>query len=129
MNEPTNEPTNVPHNELTNVPHNEPLNEDPVVSTNHGYDWYAYKNPDDLPLNGQVRSVCWQIRLATGDTIRESGDVTRELSPLDYFFCSFPEEQTLLTLQLTNEQLRLRHMREMTRGEFYKLLGILILIT
>ena len=63
------------------------------------------------------------------DTISDNGNVTREFLPLDYYLCSFPEEQTILTLRMTNIQLNLKRKREMNRPEFYKLLGIIILIT
>ena len=81
-----------------------------------------------MPINGRVHAKQWQIRRPSGDTISENGDVTREFSPLDYFLCSFPEEQTILTLRMTNIQLNLKRKREMNRPEFYKILGIIILI-
>ena len=52
-----------------------------------------------------------------------------EFLPLDFFLCSFPEEQKILTLRMTNIQLNLKRKREMNRPDFYKLLGIIILIT
>ena len=80
-------------------------------------------------MNGALKPIKWQIRLATGDTIVQSGDVNKEISPLDYFFHSFPEEQTLLCIRLTNIQLQKKNRNVMTREEFYKLLGLLILMT
>ena len=54
--------------------------------------------------------------------------MTREFLPLN-FLCSFPYEQKILTLRMTNIQLNLKRKREMNRPEFYKILGIIILIT
>ena len=31
-----------------------PTDADPILSTNHEYNWYKYNNPDNLPLNGRV---------------------------------------------------------------------------
>ena len=99
------------------------------VGTSHGVDWFKYKNPNNLPLNGAVRPLKWHIRLATGETIHEGGDVNRSILPIDYFFHSFPEEQTRHAILQTNINLMRNNKRRMTREEFYKLLGILILIT
>ena len=81
-----------------------------------------------MPINGRVQDKQWRIRRPSGDTISENGDVTCEFSPLDYFLCSFPEEQTILTLRMTNIQSNIKRKREMNRPEFYKLRGIIILI-
>ena len=55
--------------------------------------------------------------------------MTREFFPLDYFLCSFPEEQTILTTCMINIQSNFKRKREMNRLEFYRILGIFILIT
>ena len=102
---------------------------DKPVGTFHEVDWYKHNNQNKLPLNGAVRPLKWSIRLATGDTIHESGDVNRSILPIDYFFHSFPEEQTRHTILQTNINLLMNNKRPMTRAEFYKVLGILILIT
>ena len=103
---------------------------DTIVSTNHGCNWYRYKNPDDLPLNGPVRPIQWSIRFSNGDTMNQSrGDINNEMGVLEYFFCSMPQEQINHTLNMTNELLRKNLKREMTRVELCKLMGILILIT
>ena len=99
------------------------------VGTSHGVDWFKYKNPNNLPLNGAVRPLKWHIRLATGETIHEGSDVNRSILPIDYFFHSFPEDQTRHAILQTNINLMRNNKRLMTREEFYKLLGILILIT
>ena len=36
------------------VPNPAPTDADPILSTNHEYNWYKYNNPDNLPLNGRV---------------------------------------------------------------------------
>ena len=75
------------------------------LSTNHGYEWYKYDNPDHLPINGPLRRKRWGIRLSSGDRLDASGDIGHERSPMDYFFFSFPIEQTNLTIRLTNARL------------------------
>ena len=54
--------------------------------------------------------------------------MTREFLPLDYFLCYFPDKQRILTLRITNIQFNFKRKREMNRPEFYKLLGVIILI-
>ena len=57
------------------VPNLAPSNADPILSTNHEYNWYKHNNPDNLPLNGRVRSKKWGIWLPTGDRLDKSGDI------------------------------------------------------
>jgi hypothetical protein len=92
------------------------------LSTNHGYEWYKYNNPDHLPINGPLRGKRWGIRLSTGDRLDASGDINHERSPMDYFFLSFPIEQTNLTIRLTNTKLHTKGKKELDRKEFYKFL-------
>ena len=75
---------------------------DPILSTNHEYNWYKYNNPDNLPLNGRVRAKKWGIQLPSGDRLDQSGDISKDYLPMDYFFFSFPSEQIKLTTRLTN---------------------------
>ena len=37
------------------APNPAPTDADPILSTNHEYNWYKYNNLDNLPLNGRVR--------------------------------------------------------------------------
>ena len=39
---------------VTPVPNPDTTDADPILSTNHEYNWYKYNNPDNLPLNGCV---------------------------------------------------------------------------
>lgn len=48
---------------------------------------------------------------------------------MDYFFLSFPIEQTNLTIRLTNARLSAKGKKELDKREFYKFLGVMILIT
>ena len=41
---------------LPPVPNPAPTDADPILSTNHEYNWYKYNNHDNLPLNGRVRA-------------------------------------------------------------------------
>ena len=82
-----------------------------------------------MPINGRVHAKQWRIRRPSGDTISENGDMTREFLLLDYFLCSFPDKQTILNLRTTNIKLNFKRKKERNRPEFYKLLGIIILIT
>ena len=67
--------------------------------------------------------------MPTGETIHEGSNINWSILPIDYFFHSFPDEQTRYTVLQTNINLLRNDKRLMTREEFYKLLGILILIT
>ena len=79
-----------------------PTNADLILSTNHEYNWYKYNNPDNLPLNGRVQAKKWGIWLPTDDRLDQSDDISKDYSPMDYFFFSFPSEQINLTICLTN---------------------------
>ena len=111
------------------IPNPAPNDADPILSTNHEYNWYKYNNPDNLPLNGRVRSKKWRIWLPYGDRLDQSGDVSKDYSPMDYFFFSFPSEQINLTIRLTNYCLHEKGNKLLDEREFYKFLGIIILIT
>ena len=67
------------------VPNPAPTNADPILSTNHEYNWYKYNNPHNLPLNGRVRAKKWGIRLPSDDRLDHSGDISKDYSPMDYF--------------------------------------------
>ena len=84
------------------IPNPASTNSDPILSTNHEYNWYKYNNPDNLPLNGRVRDKKWRIRLPSGDRLDQSGDISKDYLPMDNFFFSFPSEQIKLTIRLTN---------------------------
>ena len=70
-----------------------PPDADPILSTNHEYKWYKYNNPDNLPLNGRVRAKNWGIRLPSGDRLDQSGDISKDYSPMDYYFFHFQESK------------------------------------
>ena len=84
------------------VPNPDPTDADPILCTNHEYNWYNYNNPDNLPLNGRVQAKKWVIRLPTGDRLDQSGYISKDYLPMDYFFFSFPTEKINLTIRLTN---------------------------
>ena len=67
------------------VPNPAPTNADPILSTNHEYNWYKYNNHGNLPLNGRVRAKKWGIWLPTGDCLDQSGDILKYYSPMDFF--------------------------------------------
>ena len=71
------------------VPNHAPTDADTILSTNHEYNWYKYNNPDNLPLNGRVRAKKWGIRLPSGDRFDQSGDISKDYSPMDYFSFHF----------------------------------------
>ena len=110
------------------VPNPAPTNADPILSTNHEYNLYKCNNPDNLPLNGRVRAKKWVIWLPSGDRLDQSGDIPKDYSPMDYFFFSFPSEQINLTIRLTNSCLHAKGNNLLDEREFYKFLGIIILI-
>ena len=60
------------------VPNPAPTDADPILSTNHEYNWYKYNNPDNLPLNGRVRAKKWVIRLPSSDRLDQSGDISKD---------------------------------------------------
>ena len=114
---------------LPPVPNTAPADADPILSTNHEYNWYKYNNPNNLPLNGRVRAKKWGIRLPSGDLLDQSGDITKDYSPMDYFVFSFPSEKINLTIRLTNSCLHEKGNNLLDERESYKLFGIIILIT
>ena len=59
----------------------------------------------------------------------QSGDISKDYSPMDYFFLSFSSEQIKLTIRLTNSCLHEKGNKLLDEREFYKFLGIIILIT
>ena len=69
------------------------------------------------------------IRLPAGDCLDQSGNISKDYSPMDYFFFSFPSEQIKLTIRLTNYCLHEKGNKLLDEREFYKFLGIIILIT
>ena len=74
----------VPH-----VPNPATTDADPILSTNHEYNWYKYNNPENRPLNGRVRSKKWGIWLPTGDSLDHSSDISKDYLPMDYFSSHF----------------------------------------
>ena len=74
---------------VTPVPNPAPTDADPILSTNHEYNWYKYNNPDNLPLNGCVRAKKWVIWLPSGDHLYRSGDISKDYSPMDCFSFHF----------------------------------------
>ena len=54
------------------------LVEDLIFSTKHEYNWYAYKNLDDLPINRRLREKRWGICLPTGDFLDDSGEISND---------------------------------------------------
>ena len=85
--------------------------------------------PWALPLNGCVRAKKWGIWLPNGDRLDQSGDISKDYSPMEYFFFSFPTEKINLTICLTNSCLHANAKKLLDEREFYKFLGIIILIT
>ena len=71
------------------VPNPAPTDADPILSKNYEYNWYNYNNPDNLPLNGRVRAKKWGIRLPSGDRLDQSGGISKDYSPMDYFSFHF----------------------------------------
>ena len=59
----------------------------------------------------------------------QSGDISKDYLPIDYFFFSFPTEQINLTIRLTNSCLHANRKTLLNEREFYKFLEIIILIT
>ena len=59
---------------VPSVPNPAPNNADPILSTNHEYNWYKYNNPDNLPLNVRVRAKKLGTRLPSGDRLDQSGN-------------------------------------------------------
>ena len=110
------------------LPNPAPTDSDPILSTNHEYNWYKYNNPDNLPLNGRVRAKKWGIRLPSGDHLDQSSDISKDYSPMDYFFFSFPSEHIDLTIRIKNSCLHEKGNKLLDESEFYKFLGIIILI-
>ena len=106
-----------------------PTDADPILSTNYEYNWYKYNNPDNLPRNGRVRDKKWGIQLPTGDRLDQYGDISKDYSFMDYFFFSFPSEKINLTIRLTNSCLHVKGNKLLDERDFYKFLGIIILIT
>ena len=111
------------------VPNPAPTDADPILSANHEYNWYKYNNPENLPLNGRVQAKKWGIWLPTGDRLDQSGDILKDYSPMDCFFFLFPSEQINLTICLTNYCLHVNGKKLLDERDFYKFLGIIILIT
>jgi len=70
----------------------------------------------------------WE-NLPTGDCLNQGGVIASEYLPMDYFFFSFPIQQKEVTMHLTNKGLRTKGRKQLNEREFYKLLGIIILIT
>ena len=71
------------------VPNRAPTDAYPILYTNHEYNWYKYNNPDNLTLNGRVRAKKWGIWLPTGDRLDQSGYVSKDYLPMDYFSSHF----------------------------------------
>ena len=67
------------------VPNPAPTDADPILSTNHEYNYYKYNNTDNLTLNGRVRAKKWVIWLPTGDRLDQSSDISKDYLPMDYF--------------------------------------------
>ena len=111
------------------VPNSASTDADPILSTNHEYNWYKYNNPNNLLLNGRVRVKKWGIRLPTGDCLDQSGDISKDYSPMDYFFFLFPSHQINLKFCITNLRLHVKRNKLVDEREFYKFLRIIILIT
>ena len=111
------------------VPNPAPTDTDPILSTNHEYNWYTYNNPDNLPLNGHVRAKKWGIWLPTGDSLDQYGDILKDYLPMDYCFCSFPTEKIKLKIRPTNLCLHGNGKKLLDEREFYNFFGIIILIT
>ena len=42
---------------------------EPIISLNHGYKWYKYENPNDLPTNERVHAKQWQVSRPSCDKI------------------------------------------------------------
>ena len=111
------------------VPNPAPTDADPILFTKHEYNWYKYNNPDNLPLNGRVQAKKWGIRLPTGDCLDQSGDISNDYSPMDYFFFLFTTDQINLTIRITNSCSNANGKKLLDKREFYKFLGIIIFIT
>ena len=78
-----------------------PTDADPILSTNHEYNWYKYNNPDNLPLNGNLRAKKWGFRIPTGDRLDQSGDISKDYSPCIIFYFHF--QVSKLTLQFVSQ--------------------------
>ena len=100
------------------VPNPAPTDADPIMSTNHEYCWYKYNNPDNLPLNGRVQANNWGIRLPSGDSLDQSGYISKDYSLIANFFFSFTSEQINLTIRLTNSCLHEKGNKLLDKREF-----------
>ena len=84
-------------------------------------------------MNGMSRNrfdgVPRNLFTTSGDRLDQSGDILKDYLPMDYFFFSFPIEKIDLTIRLTNSCLHAKGNKLLDEREFYKFLGIIILIT
>ena len=103
---------------------------DEPVATAHDYKWYGMDTTqENYSINGTVAKKRWGIRLFTGDTLFEEGDLDGMYSPLDYFLMSIPHGQIETCVLETSGQLQKRGKQKTSENEILKMFGILVLMT
>ena len=102
-----------------------------VAEVAHGRTWVK----DDRLLkgheiNGPVPHREWFVLDSMGERIgRVNTDKARCMSRLDFFLLMFPPEHLTRIIAMTNEQLRSKERKEITKGELLKFFGVIILGT
>ena len=72
----------------------------------------------------------WFVLDSMGERIgRVNTDKARCMSRLDFFLLMFPPEHLTRIIAMTNEQLRSKERKEITKGELLKFFGVIILGT
>ena len=94
----------------------------------HGREWIPYRDVGPS-INGPIPYREWGLRIPTGEIWRDGSNRDETISRLDVFLQMFPNRQLHDMYTLTNLQLTKKRLKETTKSELLKFMGILILST
>ena len=89
-----------------------------------------YKDDCHIPVNGIVPPKAWSVNNSLGEVLVADCDkVAKRYTRLQVFMMMMPPKALRDMLSNTNEQLLNAGLKELTRGELFCILGLMILMS
>jgi hypothetical protein len=101
---------------------------EPVV-TCHGTAWFDNDEKTKEIIGGPIYQKDFKVKDGFGNTFTKGSNLTKNMSRLQIFEMMFPPNSFDTILTETNKQLIAKQRKQLTKGELYKFLGVMILIT
>ena len=102
----------------------------PSAVANNDKEWHEMPHQILLPLNGQMASYQWGMKLPTGEKWKDNSNSDGDIKRLDVFLQLFPPKALNNLLIETNINIRNNNSQDLTsKSELLKFIGIILLGT